>query len=133
MEETPIYSRMAEPAGTVQQPPLPFGSPMSPGVPGTPVPQPEPLNPNVDMSAASVQAQIDAAISAVEAKYEARVKQLEDQLAAQNQPARVTAEHTGGPGYDVAPTWSLWHQELARAGKLTEEALHMVGLGSKVA
>lgn len=79
---------------------------------------------------AQVEALVAAQLSSIEAKYAARVKALEDQLeAAQARlPVNFVPEHAGGPGYEIVGSWGAYHQELARAGKLTPEILLASGM-----
>lgn len=64
----------------------------------------------------AVQAQIDAAVAQAVAEatrgYEQRIADLQR---GQIVPSPVT-EFGGGVGTDIAPTWSQYEQELARAG-----------------
>jgi hypothetical protein len=121
MSETPIYGGMSQPQSGPIHPPEATGS--------TAVPPPQPVNPQ-PMLANDVQAMVDAAVNKVESKYAARVKSLEDQLEASRNPATggPVATHAAGPGDAVAPSWGLWHQELSRAGKLTDNVLAMAGI-----
>ena len=113
MTETPIYGQTA----AAQQ-----GGQFTPA----------PVNPQ-PTDAPSLEAQVEALVAArltdVEAKYADRVAKLEAQLEAANArgPIHLIAEHAGGPGYDLADTWSMWHQELARKGELTPEILAAAG------
>jgi hypothetical protein len=96
---------------------------------------PEPLNAQPNLTA-DVQEQINAAIAQVEAKYSERVKTLETELESRRNtggpPSSGLAQNAGGPEYERAPVWGMIHQELARAGKLTDEILSAVGLIEKV-
>lgn len=96
-------------------------------------PTPQPLNPQPNLTA-DVQAAIDAAVSQVESKYADRIAQLEAQVKAQQPfvPSGQTTEHAAGPGYETSQTWGQWHQELARAGKLTGDILKDAGYVAKV-
>jgi len=63
-------------------------------------------------------------------KIAAVVKEYEDKLAAAVASA-VPVTHSvpfnaGGPGTDIAGSWSQYHQELANSGQLTPEHLESV-------
>lgn len=74
---------------------------------------PQPLNPEA-FSAADVEQIIAAKLAEVDSKYADRIKALEEQLAARYQPNYVFTAHAAGPDYEIADTWSLREQEIAR-------------------
>jgi len=79
------------------------------------------------VSADDVQKMIDAQLDKVRSDHEAQIAELSaksDQLQAQLDAARASAvpitsvpEHSGGPGTEIAPTWSQYEQEKSRAAK----------------
>lgn len=99
---------------------------------GTSVPPPEPTNSGTFDSAA-IQRMIDERVAQIESAADARIKALEARYAAQLKAIRgnppvdgAVPTHAAGPEHEVAQVWSLYHQELARAGKLTEAHLRHV-------
>lgn len=68
-------------------------------------------------------AQILQELQELRAENERKTQELSDMqqqlLASQaGQIATTVPEHAGGPGTNVAPTWSQWEQELSRTGQL---------------
>jgi hypothetical protein len=83
---------------------------------------------DVMMTAEQVQALIDQTVARSEAKYEAQISQLQTDLASAQaaHAALITTkvpEHAGGPGTEIAETWSMAEQAasfLAKEVKLAE-------------
>jgi hypothetical protein len=93
---------------------------------------PLPVNPMDDLEA-RVAAMVKAQVDAVEQKYAAKIAEMQARLdTAQATPAHLIPEHAGGPGLYLAATWSQWHQELSRDGKLTPEILRAAGIAEHV-
>lgn len=111
-------------------PPI-YGAMVTPNQPTNAPPPPPPVNPQPNL-AEDTQAMIDAAVARVEAKYADRIAALEEQLKTATLPAGAVAEHGAGPGYDTAPSWGLWHQEMSRAGTIAEDVLKTAGIIAKV-
>lgn len=110
---TPIYgptvSAMTNPGGAPESPP--------------------PMNPATDLDS-QVAAIVNARLADIEAKYQDRIAALE-QAVKDAQSGVVTSAHpahSGGPGLQHAQTWGQYYQELSKAGQLTEDILHKVGL-----
>jgi hypothetical protein len=90
------------------------------------IPAPAPTNPG-SVDADSIQRMIDERIAAVESRYDKKIKALEKRHADEMRAARgvppvdsAVPTHAGGPGDTIAQTWSQYHQELSRAGLLTD-------------
>ena len=99
---------------------------------GTPVPPPQPTNAG-HVDASEIQRMIDERVAQIESAADARIKALEARYAAQLKAIRgnppvdgAIPTHAAGPEHEVAQVWSLYHQELARAGKLTDAHLRHV-------
>lgn len=101
--------------------------------PGAAVPAPPPTNPNATPNQNDILRLIEDRVSQVESRNDAKIKALEqrhrDELkAARGLPSvdsRVPT-HGGGPGDETSETWSQYHQELSRAGNLTDAHLRDV-------
>lgn len=93
---------------------------------GTAPDPPAPQNAMDDLEA-RVAAMVEARVSAVEEKYKNRIDELEASLNRAT-PASSLPEHSAGPGLDIAPTWSQYHQERAAAGTLTDDDRRAVGI-----
>lgn len=99
---------------------------------GTPVEPPTPTNAGA-VSVDQIQAMIDARVNQVQSDYDKKIADLEERHAAELKAARgapavntLVPTHAGGPDHEITETWSQWHQELARAGQLTEAHLRHV-------
>jgi hypothetical protein len=93
---------------------------------GTAVDAPPPVNETPDLEQ-RVAAMVEARLSAVEEKYQDRIKELEESLS-RTAPTSNLPEHSAGPGLDIAPTWGQYHQERAAAGTLTDDDKRAVGI-----
>lgn len=97
---------------------------------------PSPVNAMANLDE-HVQELINAALNTAEAKHAAEISRMRTEFNEALANARqgvnhLIPEHAGGPATELAPTWSMFYQELARAGKLTVEHLAAAGLGSAV-
>lgn len=99
---------------------------------GTPVEPPQPANAGA-VSVEAIQQMIDARVNQVQSDYDKKIADLEARHAAELKAARgapavntLVPTHAGGPGHEITEVWSQFHQELVRAGKLTEEHLRHV-------
>src|SRR5260221_10365029 len=68
----------------------------------------------------SVQAMIDEQLASVRAEHAQEIAGIQVQLdearkAAAGAPVTFVPEHAGGPGTEIAETWSAWEQSLAYA------------------
>lgn len=99
------------------------------------IPAPAPTNAGaVDTDA--IQAMIDARIAQVESRYDRKIKALEKRHQEEMKAARGVPSvdshvptHAGGPDNENAQVWGQYHQELSRAGLLTDEhRRHVSGL-----
>lgn len=93
---------------------------------GTAPDPPAPVNETADLEQ-RVAEMVEARLSAVEAKYQDRIKDLEESLN-RTAPTSNLPEHSAGPGLEVAPTWSQYYQEKSAAGTLTDDDRRAVGM-----
>ncbi len=68
----------------------------------------------------SVQAMIDEQLASMRAEHAQEIAGIQVQLdearkAAAGAPVTFVPEHAGGPGTEIAETWSAWEQSLAHA------------------
>lgn len=96
---------------------------------GTPVEPPSPLNMMDDLEK-RLAAMVEARVSGLESAYDAKIKAMEERHAEELRAARgapsvdhMVPFHAGGLGTEIAQVWSQHHQDLARAGQLTETIL----------
>lgn len=94
---------------------------------------PDEFSVNEPLTAEDIQRIIDERVAGVQASYDKKIAALEkrhaESLAAARGQAAVTHHvptHAGGPGNEITPIWSQYHQELAARGELTDDHLRHV-------
>lgn len=72
------------------------------------------------ISAEQAQAMIDQALARQAEQHNAAIQQMAESL--RGNVVTFTPEHGGGPGLEIAPTWSQWEQTQARNAAEAERA-----------